>query len=367
MIYNSSAENGRGEMSRFMLQLMIESPHKIVCENLQAGCTSAQSVPNCIDKSDAVMNVLDGIQRISPSAINQYKRCQLQFFYNHIAKIKEPDNVDDDTMDNRIFGNIFHKTAFYIYNDMAGHDGLIRSDDIDRFLKDPKIVESVVDKVFNEELFKSDCIQSAPEYNGLQLINREVIIGYIRQLMKLDREMTPFKILGLETPAYTNVCFSTGHGQRNIEIGGIIDRIDLTGNDLEKIRIVDYKTGRQPIKKINSLEEVFSSDSIEDKHGDYFFQVMLYSLIITTSQEYCRSGKKVSPALFFIRHSMQDGYDPILAIADEPIDDIRKYGKDFTENLKHVLSEIFDPRIAFVPTDNKMRCLSCPYRSICGI
>ena len=163
MIYNSSAENGRGEMSRFMLQLMIESPHKIVCENLQAGCTSAQSVPHCIDKSDAVMNVLDGIQRISPSAINQYKRCQLQFFYNHIAKIKEPDNVDDDTMDNRIFGNIFHKTAFYIYNDMAGHDGLIRSDDIDRFLKDPKIVESVVDKVFNEELFKSDCIQSAPE------------------------------------------------------------------------------------------------------------------------------------------------------------------------------------------------------------
>lgn len=367
MIYNSSAENGRGEMSRFMLQLMIESPHKIVCENLQAGCTSAQYVPHCIDKSDAVMNVLDGIQRISPSAINQYKRCQLQFFYNHIAKIKEPDNVDDDTMDNRIFGNIFHKTAFYIYNDMAGHDGLIRSDDIDRFLKDPKIVESVVDKVFNEELFKSDSIQSAPEYNGLQLINREVIIGYIRQLMKLDREMTPFKILGLETPAYTNVCFSTGHGQRSIEIGGIIDRIDLTGNDLEKIRIVDYKTGRQPIKKINSLEEVFSSDSIEDKHGDYFFQVMLYSLIITTSQEYCRSGKKVSPALFFIRHSMQDGYDPTLAIADEPIDDIRKYGKDFTENLKHVLSEIFDPRIAFVPTDNKMRCLSCPYRSICGI
>lgn len=367
MIYNSSTENGRGEMSRFMLQLMIESPHNIICENLQAGCSSAQSVPHSIDKNENVMKVLNGMCKISPSTVNQYMRCQLQFFYNYIANIKEPDTNDDDTVDNRIFGNIFHKSAFYIYKDMSDNDGLIRSSDIDRYLKNPRIVESVVDKVFNEELFQSDSIQTAPEYNGLQIINREVIIGYLRQLMRLDREMAPFRILGLEMPSYTNVSFNTSDGQRNIEIGGIIDRMDMAGKDFEKIRVVDYKTGRQPTKKINSLDEIFSSESIENKHGDYFFQVMLYSLIISTSNEHARNGKMVSPALFFIRHSMQDKYDPTLNIADEPIDDIRKYGDEFEEKLKHVLGEIFEPKTAFVPTEHKTRCLTCPYKAICCI
>lgn len=324
-------------------------------------------MPHIIEKSPAVMDVLDNMRRISPSAVNQYMRCPLQFFYNYVAKIKEPDNTDEDTVDNRIFGNIFHKAAFYIYKDMAGNDGLIKSGDIDRYLKDPRIVESVVDRVFNEELFKSDNIRKAPEYNGLQIINREVIIGYLRQLMRLDREMTPFKILGLETPAYDTVCFNTSRGKREIEIGGIIDRMDVIGNALEKIRIVDYKTGRQPLKKTNSLDEIFSSDSIEDKHGDYFFQVMLYSLIISTSEEYGKSGKPVSPALFFIRHSMQDRYDPTLTIADEPIDDIRKYAGEFVGKLKDVLGEIFDSQTSFVPTEHKTRCISCPYKSICCI
>lgn len=116
--------------------------------------------------------------------------------------------------------------------------------------------------------------------------------------MRLDREMAPFRILGLEMPSYTNVSFNTSDGQRNIEIGGIIDRMDMAGKDFEKIRVVDYKTGRQPTKKINSLDEIFSSESIENKHGDYFFQVMLYSLIISTSNEHARNGKMVSPALF---------------------------------------------------------------------
>ena len=185
--------------------------------------------------------------------------------------------------------------------------------------------------------------------------------------MRLDREMTPFKILGLETPAYDTVCFNTSRGEREIEIGGIIDRMDVTGNALEKIRIVDYKTGRQPLKKTNSLDEIFSSDSIEDKHGDYFFQVMLYSLIISTSEEYGKSSKPVSPALFFIRHSMQDRYDPTLTIADEPIDDIRKYAGEFVGKLKDVLGEIFDSQTSFVPTEHKTRCISCPYKSICCI
>ena len=64
---------------------------------------------------------------------------------------------------------------------------------------------------------------------------------------------------------------------------------------------------------------------------------------------------------------MQDRYDPTLTIADEPIDDIRKYAGEFVGKLKDVLGEIFDSQTSFVPTEHKTRCISCPYKSICCI
>ena len=69
------------------------------------------------------------------------------------------------------------------------------------------MLETVVDRAFNEELFKLSASEAAnkkraTEYNGLQIINRKVIIEYLQQLLKIDQRLAPFTVLGLEKQVY---------------------------------------------------------------------------------------------------------------------------------------------------------------------
>lgn len=46
-------------------------------------------------------------------------RCEKRFYYKYIEKLEEPDLIDEDEIDNRIFGNIFHRAAQLIYLQFA--------------------------------------------------------------------------------------------------------------------------------------------------------------------------------------------------------------------------------------------------------
>lgn len=105
-------------------------------------------------------------------------------------------------MDNKIFGNIFHRAAELFYYTFASKDDIatddqgkqrlirpivITADNLDHALKDTSLVYRLVDQAFREELFKVSSSDYHPKYNGLQLINKEVIASYLRQLITIDR------------------------------------------------------------------------------------------------------------------------------------------------------------------------------------
>ena len=74
VLYNNSTEDGqRGEMSRFMLQMMVESGHRITQHTLQAGKQTERWLPVAVSKTERVMSLMNsGLQTLSPSAINRY-------------------------------------------------------------------------------------------------------------------------------------------------------------------------------------------------------------------------------------------------------------------------------------------------------
>ena len=369
LIYNNSTNDGKtGEMSRFMLQMMVESGHTISPQALLAGQAPIQRTPQPIEKNEAVMQRLQKRfenDLLTPTAINRYQRCQLQFFYRYVSGIIEPDNDDEDTIDNRIFGNIFHLAAQLVYEKLMQRNRQIRPDDIDDLLKTGVDIERAVDEAFKQALFQiKDSARHLPPLDGIQIINREVIIKYIRQLLGIDRRLAPFTILGLEKTVKMNYEITSGNNTFRTEIGGMIDRLDsiITPDGTEQIRVIDYKTGSRRLKALADVDAIFVQENLKE-HSDYYLQTFLYSHIVRSKSE----NIHVAPALLFIQHAGTDNYDPTLCLGREPVNDIAVVSESYMQHLSSIISDIFNPAISFTPTDDRKRCQNCPYAHLCGM
>ena len=364
ILWNNATEDGqRGEMSRFMLQLLVESGQHITQHTLQSGKTIARYTPAAIEKTPHVLDLLNKQfigpgALLSPSAINRYMRCQLQFYYRYLADIKEPDNPDDELeLDNRIFGNIFHQAADTLYHQLPNH---VTREALDQLLKSKIAIDKAVDDAFHQELPHA-------VIGGLHLINREVIIRYLRQLIEIDKALAPFTILGLECDVKRELSPLTSHPSP-LKIGGRIDRLDQMSDG--RIRVVDYKTGSKNIKYLNSVEDIFDPAKIHD-HSDYYLQTFAYADIVSRQQANIlhltsdSSHHAVSPALLFIQHAAGKDYDPTLCFGKDKILDIQEHSARFCELLENKVNEIFSPNIPFTPTTDLKVCQTCPYLQMC--
>lgn len=368
LTYNKATEDGQtGEMSRFMLQMMVESGHDIHHGILTPDQSVKQALSGSVIKTPDLMNKLHQLTQLSPTAINRYFYCPLTFYYNVVEGLKEPDETDEEMKDSRVFGLIFHRSAELIYQRLMQKSEVIKQADIDDLLNHREVIEMIVDQAFKEELFKVKDNSYTPEYNGLQLINRGVVISYLRKMLDIDRRLTPFRILGLENKVETTVRFDSTDGEREIKILGFIDRLDeITDDDLQqRIRVIDYKTGMPARKKVEEIAELFSDTDIHTKHTNYYLQALLYALIVSHSQELNQSGLAVSPALMFIQNMSDDQYDPTLKLGDGLMVRATDYENEFMDGLRQTLREIYDTSIPFEPTKDQKRCANCIYSNLC--
>ena len=366
LCYNNSTTDGHsGEMSRFMLQLLVESPHPVRQLTLQGGQHVERQHPRPIAKTPDVTEALRRrfcSSMLTPTAINRYMRCQLQFYYNYVEGLHEPDDNDDEIIDNRTFGNIFHDAAQLVYEKMTQHSRHITESDIDSVLKSGAEIERAVDESIRQSLFQiTDSHVPMPELNGLQIINRQVIIHYLRRLLTIDRRLAPFTILGLEKEVSRSLNIKPL--DINTTIGGRIDRLDKIVRDgVEQIRVIDYKTGSTHLNPLKSVNDIFDAAQLHN-HNDYYLQAFLYARIVAGKQP----TVPVAPALLFIQHTSGENYNPILRFDQSLINDVATpEGDHFEELLSEKINEMFNDSLSFVPTDNRTVCKTCPYAAFCG-
>ena len=388
LTYNNATEDGHtGEMSRFMLQLMVESPHNIKKRTLTAGQKPMHPDYCEEEKTDEIMEILNKSRLLTPTFLNTYIRCPKRFFFKYIRGLVEPEELEDE-MDNRAFGNIFHRAAQLFYLKFASpsdievdeesgeihlvHPIVISKGDIEMALKNELALYDLVDEAFREQLFKVTDNSYHPDYNGLQLINREVITSYLKQLLQIDRDLAPFTILGLEMKVTKHYDFDTPTGKKRLRLGGFIDRLDAVAangnpgmtNLAERIRVIDYKTGRATTTHPSDIPSLFNTNELS-KHTDYYLQAMLYSLIVKYDKKLNPASDPVSPALLFIQQSGAKDYDPTLYLGKEMMWDAADYEQEFMAGMQTLISEIYDPSVPFCPTSKKERCATCPYANLC--
>lgn len=370
LLYNTATEGtNRGEMSRFMLQFLIEWKHSVQFKRLEAGQSPQVSEAICIRKTPEIMKRMqerfdirvNPKALLSPSALNCYLDCELRFYYKYVAGLKAPEAVSAD-IDSAMFGTIFHYTAEQIYKDLTANGKVINKETLENLLNEKGEIklQNYVDNSF-KKLFFNVPENERPEYNGLQYLNSAVIFRYIRRLLSMDKDNTPFTFVASEKPVSEEMDVQTPKGKLKLRIGGIIDRLDRKDNVL---RIVDYKTSGSP-ECPPDVDSLFISGK---KRSNYVFQTFLYASIVCKKLREAAKDEKVAPALLFINRAADENYIPIVQLGEkqkEPVENFAIYETAFRDKLKELLETIFNPELPFNQTVTEEKCSYCDFRELC--
>ena len=337
LMYNTSSDGlNRGEWSRFMLQFLIEWPHPITRQFLEAGQSPQGTSPITVEKTPDVMRRMQSLfdvranpkAKFSPSALNYYLDCPLKFYYRYVAGLSAPDEVSAE-IDSATFGSIFHYAAEHIYKDLTTHGKVINKEALETLLRNEVKLQDYVDTAF-KKLFFNVPQNEKPEYNGVQLINSAVIARYLKQLLQNDLRYAPFTFIASEMEVDEPIDIQTPKGVIKSRIGGIIDRMDSKDGTL---RIVDYKTGGDADTPPH-VESLFIPDK---KRSNYVFQTFLYAAIMCRKQP----TMKIAPALLYIHRAATETYSPVIQMGEprkpkEAVEDFSKYEKEYRERLQEI-------------------------------
>lgn len=374
-VYNeSNAGTRQNEISRFLRQLLAETDFPIEFLILQTAGSVAPQTVIVKEKTPDVIRQLrtqyDNTGRqprerhfLSPSAINTYTTCSLKFYYRYIEKMSEVRDPQEG-LDAVFFGEIFHRSAELLYTQLTSAGDLVRAQDIDPFLEMEGLrLDPFVRQAFREKFF----IDQPEDYRGILYIARRVVATYLVQLLRHDRKLTPFRILGLERQQVKTLHIA----DMEIDTGGFVDRLDLVADEHvsggQAIRVVDYKTGGKP-DTVTDISRLFAET---DQKSHYFFQTILYATIVAEQR-----GMAVTPCLFFVHKSGAEGYSPKLKLEGQIIHDVRQTWSTeegdtslaslFTDRLQQLILDIFDPSIPFTQTEHTETCEICEFRHLCS-
>lgn len=361
LFYNSETDIlGQGEMSRYLQQLLFESGMKPERHVLHNPVQPLEIKPIVIKKDPEIIEALHRLNEgnfhfkgISPSALNSYIECRLQFYFRYIAKVREPNEVEED-IDARIMGTFLHDVMELFYTCIRDKKKSkeITVDDFD-------IMESVIDSLLNKVFIKKYNLDPTKkvEFEGQRLVVREVVKRFALRILEIDKAYAPFTMEAVEQSGVLyriKIDQSPGYAV----IGGKIDRVD-SKNGL--VRIIDYKTGKDELN-FESIQSLFSR---EGKRNKAAFQTLIYALLYNTNMSPASINTRISPGLINRMNLFEEAFEFGLKMAKAPVHDVKFLLLEFEAHLRKLLEEIFNPETVFDQTTVIETCRICPYRNIC--
>lgn len=325
VVYNSlTDESNSGEPSRFLKQLEYESGWNFNYFHQEMNVEVEKSEATEIEKTDEIMKVLNdfstGRRTLSASALTTYIANPIDFFFNYIAGIKEPEEVHEVVEANDL-GSILHGTMEDFYNALKLESTYITQERIAEKRKD---ILALIKTNFNKIIY--DNAERQTNFSGMQLVVLAIVEEYCNIILNYDEKCAPFTIVQMEEAMIVPYTFMDAAGnEKTIHIKGIIDRVDLTSEGIT--RIVDYKTGSDKLS-YHSIEESFNT------HGKNLNKALVQTLFYTYVFEQAKNLKFVEPNLYVLKVMNKEG---VLFQSYRKVDD----GKGGTKRTKLNLSNEF--------------------------
>lgn len=365
LVYNGQvSDNSTGEPSRFIQQLRFESNIPFELRTPGTMVKPAAPPPVSVNKTDEIMQRLAKYRLpekpvpFSPSQVNTYLSCRLQFFFRYIANLKKPDKLTEE-IDAATLGSMVHGMMEQLYRDVKTHQGhwVITAGSIAWMRRH---MEEIAEPVFRA--VRSNNKAGTPlEFNGMLEVIKQVMLQYVEGFLAIDEKYVPFTVEEVEVNMMQPFGIEAEGRPLKLVINGKIDRVDEK-NGL--YRMVDFKTGNDKTG-FSGVELLFERDG--RKQNKAALQTLIYSWMF---QKQFPQHKNFEPALIPLREfnsSKELAGTQLLINRSIPVDvtNINEYLPEVESNLRRLLEEVFDKNVPFDQTTDQKVCSYCDFRTIC--
>ncbi len=338
LVYDDSPEK---EKSRFLEELIWQKQKE---EKSLKVLTTPQARFNVevlpkkekVKKSTQVIEFLEDLQ-YSPSSIDTYLNCPLQFYYQYVLGLEEKEELLDAPQGKDI-GDFIHRLLEDTYKEFLDKKPFIDDKFKNRFFKE-------FNKRFDQDLKKrmgSDAfmVKDIMDYRLSRFLDKEQQ-REVKKVISLEDESLGGRIK-LRDSSFQFKCR--------------IDRIDELEDST--ILIIDYKTGANPkaparLDKLESME----MDRQSIKETIHSFQLPLYYYFVRAKFK----DLSLNAALYNLRK-----LDFTFFIKPRAINEADRVMGICIKALGFIISEILNPQVDFEADETRERnCEYCPFFYLC--
>ena len=336
IIYNTEMDALKGgEKSRFITQLEVEGIHTIAHEIMAPEIPKLN--PNLLEihKDNSILDRLKAIaaKGFSPSALTNYIRNPIDFYFDKVLGIKDIEDVEETIAANTL-GSVIHGVLQDFYEPLVG--AFLLPEHLDSM--QPKI-DSRIAYHFKTFFRKGNINQ------GKNLIIYEIAKRYILNFIRLEKEQLTknhtIKIIAIEAKVESEI--NIPELNFPVKLKGEIDRVD----EFDGVtRIIDYKSG----KVLQHNLEIIDWNNITKDYKAYSkaFQVLMYAYML--SQEHNIQLPVEAGIISF--KNLRQGF---LKFAKKESSRGRKDTRvahetlnAFEKELKNIIVEICNPSLKFI-------------------
>ena len=370
IFYPRDSEEGRDrERSRFIERIVYEVEKKAGRAPEAAVAALPFSLPDRklkkVKKNKPIRDKLDSLA-LSPSSLETYVRCPLQFYFKKILGLQEREELAGES-EGGLIGTIAHRVLGVFYEKFRNAAGLAAAgaialdDELDR----------LVDAAFGDYHFD-------PQH-GLERIRAWTLKEQLRLFAREDRrrlEEKGIQVEGLETSLSMEL--DVPGLEHPVRIRGRLDRWETEGGCL---RVVDYKTGPPfpprvrrddalNLKDLNKRQEKDGLDALDAFREKYpGMQLLVYLMLL--GREKGKPSEELDAAYVFLRERNKPMVQGIFATAGRnsrpfPPEERQLAMDAFSADLQEVLRDLYSREYFTANPGDDHYCSYCPFRLPCG-
>lgn len=354
LMYSTDSNNWQGsEPSRYLAQIDYDFKDEpnVQVQRLIARTTPAQpmersiSIPKTAEVIESLRSKLE--RGLSPSAINTYLQCPLNFYYQYILGHRENEEVDE-TIDSSTLGTAVHNVLEKLYEPHVNKGPLTP----ENVLAMRKHIREMTRKEL-DELYSVGGTQY-----GVNHLIYEVAVQFsdrflcreAQELKELASNNQFVQIVMLEKELKCELPVELANGVLNVQLRGKADRIDRIGNT---VRVIDYKTGLVKAADVR----IPAPDELFEPKRSKALQLMTYALMY-------RRMVDENTGLIAANVSMRNLSELFIPVKWEKNEDLHDEAIDtFEFQLKEIIRDMLNPEVPFAHHPDAKYCVLCDMRS----